>query len=78
MIDPTAPSVLDVHDFRRAGEFKRVHRVVPAPAGIANPVIEVPPGADMRIDLTLESVIDGVLVTADLTFPTVGFCSRCL
>ncbi|MCB9412886.1 MAG: DUF177 domain-containing protein [Actinobacteria bacterium] len=78
VIDPTAPWVLDVHDFRRAGEFKRVHRVVPAPAGIANPVIEVPPGADMKLDLTLESVIDGVLVTADLTFPTVGFCSRCL
>ncbi len=78
MIDPTAPTVLDVHDFRRAGDFKRVQRVAPAPTGIANPVLEVVPDSDIRLDLTLESVIDGVLVTGEVGFPTTGVCSRCL
>ncbi len=70
--------MLDVHDFRRAGDFKRLERTIPAPAGVANPVLEIPAGSDMDVRLTLESVIDGVLVSGEITFPTVGVCSRCL
>lgn len=78
MIDPTDPAVLDVHDFRRAGESKRLQRQIELPDPPANPVIGVPEGSTVDVDLLLESVIDGVLVTGELTYPMVGECSRCL
>lgn len=78
VIDPTNPAVLDVHDFRRAGDMRHVHRVAPAPAGLGNPVITIEPGSDVRLDLLLESVIDGVLVTGTVAYDASGVCSRCL
>jgi uncharacterized protein len=35
-------------------------------------------GAEIDVDLLLESVVEGVLVTGDAVAPTVGQCSRCL
>ena len=78
MIDPTDPAVLDVHDFRRAGESKRLQRQIELPDPPANPVIGVPEGSTVDVDLLLESVIDGVLVTGQLTYQLAGECSRCL
>lgn len=78
MIDPTDPAVLDVHDFRRAGESKRLQRQIVLTNAPANPVIGVPQGAPVEAELLLESVIDGVLVTGEVTYPMAGECSRCL
>ena len=78
VIDPTNPAVLDVHDFRRAGESKRVQRHIELAEPPANPVIGVPEGAPVGLDLLLESVIDGVLATGEVTYQMVGECSRCL
>lgn len=78
MIDPTNPAVLDVHDFRRAGDMRQVRRVAPAAADLGNPVITIEPGSDVRLDLLLESVIDGVLVTGTVEYDASGVCSRCL
>lgn len=78
MIDPTDPTVLDVHDFRRAGESKRLQRQIILSDPPANPVIGVPQGAPMDVELLMESVIDGVLVTGQVTYPMAGECSRCL
>lgn len=76
--DPTDPGVVDVHDFRRAGEFKRVERVVPAADDLRNPMIGIPAGSNLAVTLLLESVIDGVLATGDARYDLVGECSRCL
>ncbi len=73
-----APTEIDVRNFRRAGESKRIHLDVPLVAELGNPVIAVPSGADVSIDLLMESVIEGVWITAEVTYPLVGECSRCL
>lgn len=78
MIDPTDPAVVDVRDFRRAGESKTLQRVATAGEDLGNPVIAVPVGSDVSLDLLLESVVEGVLVNGTATFPVVGQCSRCL
>lgn len=78
VIDPTDPAVIDVHDFRRAGESKRVERDVVIHEALGNPVIGVPQGAQVDLQILLESVIDGVLVTAEAVYPFEGQCSRCL
>ena len=77
MIDPTSPAVLDVHDFRAAGDTRAVRRTWALGRGIGNPVIEVTE-EPISVQALLESVIDGVLVTGDIEYPVVGQCSRCL
>jgi uncharacterized protein len=58
--------------------MRQVRRVAPATVGMGNPVIAVEPGSDVALDLLLESVIDGVLVTGTVRYSAVGVCSRCL
>jgi uncharacterized protein len=41
-------------------------------------MIRVPAGEPMELDVQLEDVSDGVLVTAEVTAPLVGECARCL
>ena len=41
-------------------------------------VVAVPPGADVDLDLRLESVVEGVLVSGTAAAIAVGQCSRCL
>ena len=51
----------------------------PAPEGFGiEDVIAVPVGAELALDLRLESVMDGVLVTGIVTAPVAGECGRCL
>jgi uncharacterized protein len=38
----------------------------------------VPPGADLELEVQLEGVAEGVLVTASVMAPLVGECARCL
>jgi uncharacterized protein len=38
----------------------------------------VPAGADLELEVQLEGVAEGVLVTATVTGPLVGECARCL
>jgi uncharacterized protein len=38
----------------------------------------VPAGADLELEVQLEGVAEGVLVTASVTAPLVGECARCL
>jgi len=59
--------------------MRRYHRTVEAPAGLGVPdVIEVPPGSAVELDLRVESVIEGVLITGTATAEVTGECSRCL
>lgn len=54
------------------------HETVNAPRRIGVEVIGIEEGAALDLDLTLQSVSEGVLVTGTVTAPTVGECSRCL
>ena len=71
--------VLDTRDLgRRAGAMKLVRTTVEAPANLGIDVIGVPPGSPVRLDLRLESVVEGVLVTGTATVELRGECVRCL
>jgi uncharacterized metal-binding protein YceD (DUF177 family) len=63
---------------RRAGSLAEVERTLPAPAGWKVELIGVPEGAEVRLRLRLESVMEGVLVTGEADVPLVGSCARCL
>lgn len=74
-----SPLVVSTHDLgRSAGSFRELVGAVPAPAELGTAVIGVPEGADVALDLRLEAVSDGVLVTGDVTAPLRGECARCL
>ena len=50
----------------------------PAPEGIGIMSIGVPSGSDVELDLRLESVVEGVLVSGTARVQLAGECSRCL
>lgn len=54
------------------------HETVPSPSRIGLDLIAIERGADLTLDLRLESVSEGVLVTGTVQAPTRGECSRCL
>lgn len=71
--------VLDVLSLgRRPGSMRTVHEVVPAPVRIGLDAIAIEEGTDVELDLRLEAVSEGVLVTGTVRADTVGECSRCL
>jgi uncharacterized protein len=77
--DRRAPLVFDVRLLgRRAGAMTTVTTTVPAPAGLGDEVIGVPEGAPIELDLRLEAVVEGVLVTGTARMEAVGECVRCL
>jgi uncharacterized protein len=78
-LDPRAPLVLDIRDLgRRAGSLLRVDRTVPAPAELGTEAIGIPTGSDIELELRLESVEEGVLVSGTARVSVAGSCSRCL
>lgn len=78
-LDPRSPLVLDTRELgRRAGSMREESLVRSAPEGIGIMSIGVPPGSDVELDLRLESVIEGVLVSGTARVQLTGECSRCL
>jgi uncharacterized protein len=78
-LDPRAPFVLDVHDLgRRPGTQRELSHTVPAPEDLGIEVLSVPVGSPVELDLRLESVMDGVLVTGEAHAALEGECVRCL
>ena len=78
-LDPRAPLVLDTRALqRRPGAMLEVTRSVPAPEGLGTEVIGVPEGEPLELDLRLESVMEGVLVSGAVRADAVGACVRCL
>jgi uncharacterized protein len=78
-LDPRSGLVLDTHELgRRAGAMKLVRATVEAPGDLGIAVIGVPPGSPVELDLRLESVVEGVLVSGTATVQVRGECVRCL
>ncbi|MFF0482519.1 YceD family protein [Streptomyces sp. NPDC004435] len=79
-LDHRNPLVFDTHELgRRPGALQRISRTIDAPAdlGVAG-VVGVPEGAPVEIELRLESVMEGVLVTGTARASAEGECVRCL
>jgi uncharacterized protein len=73
------PFILNTHDLpRRAGEMKEYQLDIPAHARIGVPLIAVPEGDLVELDIRLESVTEGVLASADIYAIAHGECIRCL
>lgn len=71
--------VLDVRSLGRApGTMRELRRTVTTTERLGLDLIGVPAGAEVELDLRLQSVSEGVLVTGTLTAPLTGECSRCL
>jgi uncharacterized protein len=78
-LDPRAPLVLDTRELgRRPGSQREVSRTVPAPADLGIEVLGVPEGSPVELDLRLEAVMEGVLVTGTASAALEGECVRCL
>lgn len=77
--DPRSPLVFDVSRLgRRPGSMQMVQQTVPSPSRIGLDLIAIERGAPLDLDLRLESVSEGVLVSGTVHGPTRGECSRCL
>ncbi len=77
-----SPFVFDVRELgRQPGAMREYRRGVPAPAGLGSDVVGVPEGAPLVLDVRLESVTEGVLVTGTVSGEPGtlrGECARCL
>jgi uncharacterized protein len=77
--DPSDPWVIDTRDLgRRPGAMRRYHRDVRLPARLGLDVIEISAGGQVSLDVRLESVVEGVLVSGTASAPVTGQCARCL
>ena len=71
--------VLDTHDLlRSAGAMREVRTIASAPPDLGIAVIGVPEGSPLKLDLRLEAVVEGVLVTGTASATLQGECVRCL
>jgi uncharacterized protein len=74
-----SPLVFDISRLgRRPGAMLELHQTVPSPSRIGLDLIAIERDADLTLDLRMESVSEGVLVTGTVYAPTRGECSRCL
>lgn len=63
---------------RRAGEMKEYELDIVVPEKVGVELIYVPVGEVIEIDARLESVTDGILLTAEVFATARGECTRCL
>jgi uncharacterized protein len=74
-----SPYVFDLRELGRAPGVMREHRrSVPVGTKLGLDLIAVPEGASLDLDVRLESVSEGVLVTGTVSAPLAGQCGRCL
>jgi len=78
-LDHRSPLVLDTRELgRRPGTMRTVRRTVEAPADLGTVVIGVAEGSPVELDLRLEAVMEGVLVSGTARATSTGECVRCL
>ncbi|WP_297735963.1 DUF177 domain-containing protein [Mycobacterium sp.] len=76
---PAAPMTVDITRLgRRPGAMVTLRETVPSPSRIGLDMIAIDRGAPLELDLQVQSVSEGVLVTGTVAAPTLGECSRCL
>ncbi len=71
--------MLDTRELgRRPGSQRKLSLDVPAPAQLGIEFLGVPEGDLIHLDLRLEAVMEGVLLTGTASATLVGECVRCL
>jgi uncharacterized protein len=76
---PASPLRVDITRLgRRPGAMVTLRNTVPSPSRIGLEMIAIERGAPLELDLRVESVSEGVLVTGTVGGPTSGECGRCL
>jgi len=74
-----SPWVIDTRTLgRRPGTMRTLRIAVPLETPMGLDVVAVPAGAEVDLDLRLESVAEGVLVSGTAAATAAGQCSRCL
>jgi len=76
-LDPRGPLVFDIRALGPASACVQT-RTVPAPPDLGSGLVRVPEGAELTLEVRLEEVTEGVLVTASVAAPLAGECARCL
>lgn len=75
----SSPMSIDITRLgRRPGAMVTLRKTVPSPSRIGLDMIAIERDAPLELDLQIQSVSEGVLVTGTVDAPTVGECSRCL
>ena len=78
-LDSRAPFVLDTRELgRRAGAMRELTFTAPAPSNLGLAVIGVPEASPIELNVRLEAVVDGVLVSGTASVELAGECVRCL
>ncbi|MEC3973711.1 YceD family protein [Amycolatopsis sp. H20-H5] len=79
-LDSRSPWVVDTRELgRHAGLSRSVQRSVSVETALGVPdVITIDVGSELVLDLMLESVVEGVLVSGTATAIATGHCARCL
>ncbi len=74
-----SPLVFDISRLgRRPGSMLAVHENVPSPVRIGLDLVNIPAETPLHLDLQVQSVSEGVLVTGTVSASTTGECARCL
>ncbi|MFZ3271961.1 MAG: DUF177 domain-containing protein [Mycobacterium sp.] len=77
--NPGSPLAVNITRLgRRPGAMFSLQETVASPSHIGLELIGIAPGAPLDLDLRVESVSEGVLVSGTLSAPITGECSRCL
>lgn len=78
---PKLPEVYKLNTFelpRRAGEMREYELDIEVPEKVGVVLIAVPAGDVIEVDARLESVTEGVLLSAEIFAVAKGECGRCL
>jgi len=74
-----APTRIDVSRLhRQPGSMLEISREIPAPAHLSVAMARVGEGSPIDLDLTLESVVEGIWVSGTADVEVSAECSRCL
>lgn len=75
----SSPFDIAVHDLvHRPGETRQRTLAFPAPERLGEGAASVPAGTSIEVDLRLEGLHEGILVTGDVGTTASGECVRCL
>jgi len=73
------PYTVNVRDLvHKPGEMREHVLDIPTGEKLGEGLLSVPAGTELHVDLRLESVHEGILVSAEITADAEGECGRCL
>ncbi len=79
MVRPGDIYKLNTHELpRHGGEYKEYQLDFIAPEKMGGELISIPAGETIEVDARLESVTEGILLTARVYATAIGGCIRCL